>query len=399
MSEVKQDCEFGRRGVNLKKCIEELVSFTLTAHINGALDEFDLGLSKDYCSKLLQNDPALDTDSATTSDSFVGIPQYPLYRRLSSALYELITRKSLSNIYSRDLFNWEENTLKQRVDEGHRLVLEKGSELLTILSSIQNELHVQEPFFSYLKDGLKTIEGRCATGKYNLLGSGTLLLINKCTILKVQDIIHYTSFSEMLTAENLSKVLPGVQAIEEGVEIYRKFYTDEQERSNGVLAIHVSRETSQPYACLATILTELSYGGIQTLLGATPTVGTVLEALPPPRSVLLSSIMLPCSPDTKGSSLTHGARAVAKHVDRSNDKYWGYLYGNDLNKNKLAVDIINNLLDHCCWLNIHIVPTHGAVFEIRVAEGYGARWSVNGTEFIGLLEPYAEDGCSKRWKH
>lgn len=49
-------------------------------------------------------------------------------------------------------------------------------------------------------------------------------------------------------------------------------------------------------------------------------------------------------------------------------------------KNKLAVDVINHLITHCCWLNMHIVPPHDVVFEIRVSDGYGARWSEDGTK-------------------
>lgn len=48
---------------------------------------------------------------------------------------------------------------------------------------------------------------------------------------------------------------------------------------------------------------------------------------------------------------------------------------------------------------MHIVPPHGVVFEIRDANGYGARWSKDGSKFIGFLEPYMEDGHSKGWRH
>lgn len=70
-----------------------------------------------------------------------------------------------------------------------------------------------------------------------------------------------------------------------------------------------------------------------------------------------------------------------------------------LQKNRLAMNVISRLIVSCCWSNIHVVPQHGAVFEIRVADGYGARWSKDGTKFIGFLEPYIEDGHSRRWKH
>ncbi|KAG5530675.1 hypothetical protein RHGRI_025590 [Rhododendron griersonianum] len=143
----------------------------------------------------------------------------------------------------------------------------------------------------------------------------------------------------------------------------------------------------------------LSYGGLQRLLGFVHTVGTTVEALPPPRSTLLSSFMLLHNPNVKGSTLTDGARALAKHVDRSGSKYWGPFNGSDSTKNRLAKDAISHLMAHCCWQNMHVVPPHGVVYEIRTADGYGARWSEDGNEFIGFLEPYMEDGHSNRWKH
>jgi len=52
----------------------------------------------------------------------------------------------------------------------------------------------------------------------------------------------------------------------------------------------------------------------------------------------------------------------------------------DSNKNKLAMIVINRLMAYCCWLNVHTVPPHGVVFEIRVAGGYGARWTEDGSK-------------------
>ncbi|XP_073048720.1 uncharacterized protein [Primulina eburnea] len=70
-----------------------------------------------------------------------------------------------------------------------------------------------------------------------------------------------------------------------------------------------------------------------------------------------------------------------------------------LKKNRLSLDIISCLLTRCTWPNIHIVPPHGIVLEIRIAEGYGTRWSEDGIKFMGFLEPYVVDGFLKGWKH
>ncbi|CAM8901153.1 unnamed protein product [Rhodiola kirilowii] len=279
------------------------------------------------------------------------------------------------------------------------LVSDSGSALINALGRTNFEMHVQEPFFSYLRDGLKVVEGRCARGDFNRIRHGDNLLLNQCVMLEVQDVHKYDSFSEMLVLEGLSRVLPGVETIEEGVRVYRRFYTEIEERSFGVLAIQVKKPDDQPFDFLVTILSGLSYAGIQHLLGLTHTVGTISEALPPPKSVLLSSFMLPCNPDATGSTLSHGAKALAKHANRDSSNYWGTSSGNDSNKNQQALEVLNKLLAHCCWLNIHVVPPHEEVFEIRVADGYGARWTKDGNQFIGFLEPYMEDGHTKGWKH
>ncbi|KAH7572842.1 hypothetical protein JRO89_XS03G0023100 [Xanthoceras sorbifolium] len=412
----------------LENYVEELVKFTLLSHINQTLD-FDLGLSIEFCSGLLKPEPddavSLSAGNRLDGQSILeGVPLYPLYKRLASALCCSVNQRAFCRTYKAVGLINEDVFSKQREEEWNGLVLDKGSELV----NVNFELHVDEPFFSLIKDGVKTVEGRCAVGDYNRIGSGAMILLNKCMLLEVQCVRHYASFLEMLEAENLEKVLPGVQTIEEGVRIYRKFYVEEKERSNGVLALCVSSIPSQPYISLGSILSGLSYGGIQSLLGLAHTAGTISNALPPPRSSLLSSFMFPFKPNVKSSTLTHGARALAKHANRSNYKYWGILNGSVRNgvlfgvyilvwdfilrmlmyvleklkgyevvlnhplsnivysdKNRLAMDVIGRLIAHCCWLNVHIVPPHGIVFEIRVAGGYGARWSKDGTKAEAIM--------------
>ena len=41
---------------------------------------------------------------------------------------------------------------------------------------------------------------------------------------------------------------------------------------------------------------------------------------------------------------------------------------------------------------------HLRVIEVRCVEGYGARWSHDGSAFRGFLEPQIEDGHAAGWK-
>ncbi|BBG93670.1 RNA-binding ASCH domain protein [Prunus dulcis] len=270
--------------VNLKDTIEELLKFTLQSCTNGTL-EIDLGLPKELCSRLLKpepNDLSFPFHSDSSTGIFEGIPPYPLYKRLALALHESIASGTLFGTCNNITIIHQESPLKEKENEWQKLILEKGSEL--VLKTVKIELHVQEPFFSQLKDGLKTIEGRCALGNCSRIDSGSLILFNKCLLFEVQDIRSYSSFSEMMEAEGLSKVLPGVETIEQ-------------------------------------------VWGLQGLLGLAHTTGSTPDALPPPTSTLLSSFVLPYKLNVEGSTLTHGARALAKHAHRSSSKIGDMVHG------------------------------------------------------------------------
>ncbi|XP_043696941.1 uncharacterized protein LOC122647646 isoform X2 [Telopea speciosissima] len=289
MEELSSPSSRGVSPLQLSHCIEELLRFTLSSYVNETL-EFDLGMSKEYCTDLLRADHCdLNSDR---SDTAGGVPLYPLHKSLASALCQFQTSGSFQRTSSGLIFQ-EDKSIKQKEDEWNKLVLDNLFELTNMLKAIEFELRVQEPFFSQLRAGQKSIEGRCAVGGYNQIGSGALLLFNKCLLLEVEDVRRYDSFSAMLELESLPKVLPGVNSIEEGVQIYRKFYTEEKEKSNGVLAICITKPTSQPYISLAGIISGLSYDGIRRLLGLAHTVGSAPDALPPPRYALLSSFVMP----------------------------------------------------------------------------------------------------------
>lgn len=52
-------------------------------------------------------------------------------------------------------------------------------------------------------------------------------------------------------------------------------------------------------------------------------------------------------------------------------------------KNQLALKMVCVMIEQAIWLNVHSVPI--PVFEIRVQDGYGARWSADGRQvnFVG----------------
>ena len=59
----------------------------------------------------------------------------------------------------------------------------------------------------------------------------------------------------------------------------------------------------------------------------------------------------------------------------------------DPHKNQLSSEVIDRLLREGCWINVHLTQPYGPVFEIRVREGYGARWSHDGLKVHVLRFP------------
>ncbi|KAL6660696.1 hypothetical protein ACP70R_001731 [Stipagrostis hirtigluma subsp. patula] len=404
----------GVGGVPLASALGDLLRLVLASHADAAAaPDPAFPLSPSYCSRLLE-----DAD---------------LFGRLAAGIERCVEEGRMPGPPAGDgavgiPVAGEVEGSEEREREWETLLLEKGAELKLMYEAVEFELHVQEPFFTQLRAGAKKVEGRLATGNYNRIAHGSLLLFNKCLLLNVEAVRKYSSFSEMLQAEIISNVLPGISSIEEGVKVYRKFYTEEKEKTYGVLAISVLKPPAQPYITMADILAGLGYDGLGRLLGMAKTEGTVPDGLPPPRSALISSCMKLHQPHVKGCSLTDAARALAKHVHRSTKEWWGSFNGSgkamvqldthpvggchygllgsllcylssDSNKNQLAYEAIDCLLRDYCWMNVHLTQPHGPVFEIRVRDGYGARWSQDGSKFIGFLEPYTPEGFSKGWKH
>jgi hypothetical protein len=135
--------------------------------------------------------------------------------------------------------------------------------------------------------------------------------------------------------------------------------------------------------------------GLLTCLGFRETVGSRTVA-PLTRVQCLTSFQQLQSSKEK---LTVGARALTKHCGRSTDGFWGQFKGNDRAKNATALAKLEQILDHAVWKNVHSLPHGDATFEVRNAQGYGARWYVRDESFRGFLEPHMANGHENRWRH
>ncbi|MFA6436749.1 MAG: ASCH domain-containing protein [Candidatus Paceibacterota bacterium] len=106
--------------------------------------------------------------------------------------------------------------------------------------------HRTEPYFTFVKNGQKTIEGRIRKGKYQFIKPGDRIIVynnqeTESVEVFVKRVQAYISIKEMLEKEPIKKILPDVETIEQGLEKYKQFYTDEQQKKFGVVAIEVER--------------------------------------------------------------------------------------------------------------------------------------------------------------
>ena len=112
------------------------------------------------------------------------------------------------------------------------------------------KISVKKIYFDAIKCGIKTVEGRINNPKYQNLTLGMDILFflenTKETILcTITGLAKYLTFKDMLQAEKIENMLPGIQTIEEGIRLYESFgdYKKEVE-IYGAVAIKIAVKDS-----------------------------------------------------------------------------------------------------------------------------------------------------------
>ncbi len=93
------------------------------------------------------------------------------------------------------------------------------------------EKNVSEPWFTLLKLGIKTVEGRQNKGDFALMNVGDFIIITNNELgfprqikKEIKHVSFYYNFETYLESETLRCCLPGIDTIEQGLEIYQKYY-------------------------------------------------------------------------------------------------------------------------------------------------------------------------------
>jgi ASC-1-like (ASCH) protein len=98
---------------------------------------------------------------------------------------------------------------------------------------------LREEYLRAIAEGRKKVEGRLYDEKRQKIKPGDEITFENRLMCVVKDVRVYSSFREMLEKEGIENVLPGVDSLEEGVGVYRRFYSEERERRYGVAAIEI----------------------------------------------------------------------------------------------------------------------------------------------------------------
>lgn len=106
------------------------------------------------------------------------------------------------------------------------------------------DIHVSEPWFSYIVSGQKTAEGRLNKSVFAQFKPKDILNIFNKQLqqnfeFQITEIHKYDTFKEMITDLGIENVLPGISSVEDGVNIYRQWYDEKAENEFGVLAIKI----------------------------------------------------------------------------------------------------------------------------------------------------------------
>lgn len=105
---------------------------------------------------------------------------------------------------------------------------------------------LNSPWYEYVRDGYKKYEGRCDWKQVKEYVVGDLINVSHHTDstreqyqIQIVKIHKYKNFEEGLRNLNLNQVLPGVQTVEEGIEIYKKYYKLSTQNEHGICMIEI----------------------------------------------------------------------------------------------------------------------------------------------------------------
>ncbi len=116
------------------------------------------------------------------------------------------------------------------------------------MTSPPRTIDCREPWFTHIREGRKPVEGRKASKTWGSVSVGEILLFRdpanpeKTFRAKVTGITRYEgpgALRKYLEGEGLSRALPGVTSIEDGMAVYLSWSTHEEIDACGMMGIQI----------------------------------------------------------------------------------------------------------------------------------------------------------------
>ena len=104
-------------------------------------------------------------------------------------------------------------------------------------------IHCQDPWFSFIRQGIKPVEGRKNIKIYSEITAGDTINFSngKETFSAiVTEVRSYVSIEQYLFDVTVEKALPGINTVDEALKIYYQWSTQEQIRKYGFLGIFIT---------------------------------------------------------------------------------------------------------------------------------------------------------------
>lgn len=112
------------------------------------------------------------------------------------------------------------------------------------------EITIKPEWFEYINNGQKTYEGRLFKGMFTQIGIDDIITWkyydkwnNKWFLCKTKvfALVKYPTFEVMLKTLGLRNTLPPIRTIDEGIALYKNFFSIADQRKYGVIAIGLEK--------------------------------------------------------------------------------------------------------------------------------------------------------------
>lgn len=104
------------------------------------------------------------------------------------------------------------------------------------------QMHCDEPWFSFIRKGIKPVEGRKNSPRYQKIQVDDLIDFSNGKehfLAIVTEIRSYASLEDYLADVTVQKALPNVSSFEDAVKIYHQWSTADEIQTHGFLGIFV----------------------------------------------------------------------------------------------------------------------------------------------------------------